>query len=886
MKKKTKILGIMITGIALTIGIFASAGVFRNAHIVDEAKAAVQSGWTRVTAVNELLDGGTFILGYEATANSDVIVPLRSDGAAATTSANGLLYSGTTAGSSTSDTIDMASISDTSPYEVLVSASATTSGAINIALASGNFVGNSGSKNTARLYASTSVNADYTPTIGSNDVVTLTSPTSVSTTYTTLQYNTSAPRFSNYNGGQKNVVFYEKGTSALLDSLSVSGSLSKTSYYAGESFDPNGLTITATYVDSTTANVTSKCTFSPNPLTAGTTSVTVSYTEGAVTKTTSVSGITVSVPTYSTVKYELTSKNTFTTSGAAPTGSSASIVETYATSKQMTSGNSQTVTLNGYANIKITKITLSMRSNSSDGAGNFTYAVDGGSSTTLIPTANFNTSGWYGSWSSNYVDVVKNVDIEVSSSIVFVISATVNSLYCQSYSFQWEEIEPKILTGISITANPTKTNYYLGESFDSSGLIVTAAYDNESTKVVTDNCVFTPASLTVDTTAITVSYTENEVTKTATISDISVSNTLQSLEVTANPTKTAYLIGQTFNAAGMVVKALYDNSAFNANYTSYSYSPTAAFDSLGEKTITLTSTENASISTTLTVIVQEMSEGIYTITSNTTTYNGSPTIANLNIAKSDSSLDAITLGELNTFRVGATASGDTSVNTKMLFGGGETVPGSALFNLPAGLIATSVKLSGITRSTDTSSPAPTLSINGVLKYAYNASVTEITTKVYSNSLLIASANARLWVGSIEITAKSETNAALDYGAYFLSTTSDVCVSDGSTNSANLATSWNALESIYSNADLSVRNLVKAADADEGGNDLEKAIARYTYIAQKYDYEDFMGLGIVAGANQFHASNDFRNNIMIIVVVSLIGISVLVSYRIVYKRKKD
>ena len=100
--------------------------------------------------------------------------------------------------------------------------------------------------------------------------------------------------------------------------------------------------------------------------------------------------------------------------------------------------------------------------------------------------------------------------------------------------------------------------------------------------------------------------------------------------------------------------------------------------------------------------------------------------------------------------------------------------------------------------------------------AYNASVTEITTKVYSNSLLIASANARLWVGSIEITAKSETNAALDYGAYFLSTTSDVCVSDGSTNSANLATSWNALESIYSNADLSVRNLVKAADADEGG----------------------------------------------------------------------
>jgi hypothetical protein len=40
MKKKTKILDIMITGIALTIGIVASAGAFRNAHIVDEVKAA------------------------------------------------------------------------------------------------------------------------------------------------------------------------------------------------------------------------------------------------------------------------------------------------------------------------------------------------------------------------------------------------------------------------------------------------------------------------------------------------------------------------------------------------------------------------------------------------------------------------------------------------------------------------------------------------------------------------------------------------------------------------------------------------------------------------------------------------------------------------------
>jgi len=40
MKKKTKTLGIILTGFALTIGIAVSAGVFRNAQIVDETRAA------------------------------------------------------------------------------------------------------------------------------------------------------------------------------------------------------------------------------------------------------------------------------------------------------------------------------------------------------------------------------------------------------------------------------------------------------------------------------------------------------------------------------------------------------------------------------------------------------------------------------------------------------------------------------------------------------------------------------------------------------------------------------------------------------------------------------------------------------------------------------
>ena len=72
-----------------------------------------------------------------------------------------------------------------------------------------------------------------------------------------------------------------------------STSPTKTTYTAGESFDPTGLTITANYSDSTSSNVTSSVVWSPDPLTAGTTSVTGTF--GG--KTIIISGLTVNAAT-------------------------------------------------------------------------------------------------------------------------------------------------------------------------------------------------------------------------------------------------------------------------------------------------------------------------------------------------------------------------------------------------------------------------------------------------------------------------------------------------------------------------------------------------------------------------------------------------------------
>ncbi|MCR5079389.1 MAG: endonuclease [Bacilli bacterium] len=79
-----------------------------------------------------------------------------------------------------------------------------------------------------------------------------------------------------------------------LVSLALSGSLNKISYKADETFDPTGLTITATYDDASTANVTTSVKW-PS-LEVGMTSIKGTYTQGSVSLQVEVNGITVTEP--------------------------------------------------------------------------------------------------------------------------------------------------------------------------------------------------------------------------------------------------------------------------------------------------------------------------------------------------------------------------------------------------------------------------------------------------------------------------------------------------------------------------------------------------------------------------------------------------------------
>ena len=114
-----------------------------------------------------------------------------------------------------------------------------------------------------------------------------------------------------------------------------------------------------------------------------------------------------------------------------------------------------------------------------------------------------------------------------------------------------EEVSEKALTGIAVTKAPSKTSYVAGQNFNKTGMKITASYNDGSTKEVANYTVTDGNNLTVGKTSVTISYTENGVTKTTTQNITVVAKALTGIAVTTAPSKTSYVAGQNFNKTGM-----------------------------------------------------------------------------------------------------------------------------------------------------------------------------------------------------------------------------------------------------------------------------------------------------------------------------------------------
>lgn len=129
-----------------------------------------------------------------------------------------------------------------------------------------------------------------------NAVITCTGKTS----HNIIRYNNTDGQnlFSCYSSGQQPVYIFKQLAPKVLQSITLSGNY-QTEFYVGDSFNYDGLVVTATYEDNTTAVVTPTSVSAPD-LTqiANNVPVTVTYTEGDVTKTASYTVNVTARPTY------------------------------------------------------------------------------------------------------------------------------------------------------------------------------------------------------------------------------------------------------------------------------------------------------------------------------------------------------------------------------------------------------------------------------------------------------------------------------------------------------------------------------------------------------------------------------------------------------------
>lgn len=303
----------------------------------------------------------------------------------------------------------------------------------------------------------------------------------------------------------------------------------QTAYATGDYFNRNGMVVTAKYDDNTTA-IVSNYQVSPNtPLTLQDTKITITYREIGVSATAEIPitvknvlrKIEITQPPY-TVDYYI--DDTFDNTGM--------IVEAF-----YSDGSHKPVTTYTWEPTRAlteqdNTITVSY---TEDGVTATTYQdITVGEAPDLVSIAITNPPDKTVYKLNEYFDrtgmIVTATFADGKSRIVSGYSVSPNgalgktdTIITVSYTRKGitktatQAITVVYLTSIVVSHPPTYTEYYEGNSFNKAGMVVTAIYSNDATKILSDtDYTVTPEILMMKMTSVTISYTENGVTATTT----------------------------------------------------------------------------------------------------------------------------------------------------------------------------------------------------------------------------------------------------------------------------------------------------------------------------------------------------------------------------------
>ena len=144
-------------------------------------------------------------------------------------------------------------------------------------------------------------------------------------------------------------------------------------------------------------------------------------------------------------------------------------------------------------------------------------------------------------------------------------------------------VKKEEVTSLTIATKPTKTNYYVGDTLNTAGLTLKAAYNNGTTQTITSGFTCTPTALsTAGAQTVTVNYGGKTATFTVNVQDV----TLSGIAIASNPTKTSYYVGDTLDTTGLKLTATYNNGTTQTITSGFTCTPTA-LSTAGTQTVTV-----------------------------------------------------------------------------------------------------------------------------------------------------------------------------------------------------------------------------------------------------------------------------------------------------------
>ncbi len=211
-----------------------------------------------------------------------------------------------------------------------------------------------------------------------------------------------------------------------------------------------------------------------------------------------------------------------------PDGAKVKFSTTYNTNTfQLTEGHSMIYTFSGFDDYIITGVTLKMRSNKSAGSGYIEIKVGNdlkykeiGQSINGVDITNKRIStfkDWYGSYhydAANYASIMPAISPTIvgkGENLVITIGATVNSLYCQSVTIEYELASNKVkapLLPTSCTFMEDSKTIAITNNTDGSTIYYTT--DGSNPSVDNDKVYTSPFTITETTTVKAIAVKEGE----------------------------------------------------------------------------------------------------------------------------------------------------------------------------------------------------------------------------------------------------------------------------------------------------------------------------------------------------------------------------------------